>query len=193
MPFRVTVETASLRQLNRALTDIDPELRKAVGKDIKSAVRPTATRILSRIPSTAPLSGMANSGRLGYSKPRVGVYATPGGGRGSIARIAIFGSDPARRGGFKMADRAGTRGKFSGIRREHTRQTPSGIVRVRKSRSRSGRVLAERLSQKYPLSAGGKGGRFAWQNFMKERPFLINQVLRIIDRYVDTVNRKGLR
>jgi len=43
------------------------------------------------------------------------------------------------------------------------------------------------------LSAGGKGGRFAWQNFMKERPFLIEEVVDIINGYVKRFNKKGLR
>lgn len=193
MPVRVSVNTDSLRRLNKGLADIDPELRKAVGKDIKSAVRPTASRILSRIPSDAPLSGMRGGGRLAWSKPRVGVYATPGAGRGSIARIEIFGSKPDRRGGFKMADRAGTRSNFSNVRRAHMRQTSRGMVQVRESRTSSGRILAQRLQQRYPLSAGGRGGRFAWQNFMKEKPFLVDQVLEIIDGFVTKVNRRGLK
>lgn len=193
MPVRVSINTDSLRRLNKGLAEIDPDLRKAVGKNIKSAVRPTAARILSRIPSDAPVSGMRTGGRLAWSKPRVGVYATPGAGRGSIARIEIFGSKPDRRGGFKMADRAGTRSNFSGVRREHTRQTRNGLVKVRQSRTNSGQVLARVLEQRYPLSAGGKGGRFAWQNFMKEKPFLVNQVLDIINGFVNTVNRRGLK
>jgi hypothetical protein len=94
MPISVEVNRDSLRELNRQLKQIDPSLRNAVGKDIKRAVRPTAQRILRRIPTDAPLSGMVNKGRLGWSKPRVGVFATPGaGGKGSMARIEIFASN----------------------------------------------------------------------------------------------------
>lgn len=192
MPVRVSVEKPSLRRLNSALKDIDPNLRRQVGKDIKSAVRPTAQRILSRIPTNAPLSGMVNNGRLAWSKPRVGVYATPGGGKGSIARIEIYASDSKKRAGFKMADRAGTRRQFSGRNRGYVRVTNGRQVTVPPHASRAGQIMTDRLNR-YPLSAGGRGGRFGWQNFMKERPFLIRQVLGIINRYVDTVNRKGLR
>jgi len=195
MPIVVEVNRDSLRELNRQLNEIDPSLRRAVGKDIKRAVRPTAERILRRIPTEAPLSGMVNKGRLGWSKPRVGVYATPGaGGRGSIARIEIFASKPDRRGGFKMADLAGTRNKGLGVRRAHSRVLPSGrVVQVREHPTRSGDVMIARLNKRYPLSAGGKGGRFGWENFIKERGFLLDKVLDIIDDYVEIVNRKGVR
>ena len=195
MPITVQVDRDSLRELNRQLAEIDPSLRRAVGKDIKNAVRPTARKILSRIPTEAPLSGMANKGRLGWSKPRVGVYATPGpGGRGSIARIEIFASNPQRRGGFKMADLAGTKNKGLGVRRSHVRVLASGrAIQVREHRTRSGDVMIDRLNRRYELSAGGKGGRFGWQNFMKERDFLLDKVLDIIDDYVQIVNRRGVR
>lgn len=172
MPVRVSVETASLRKLSRALNDIDPDLRKQVGKDIKSAIRPTADAIRSRIPQQPPLSGMGHRGRTAWRGVNVGAYATPGGGRGSIARLEVFGRGQYR-AGLKMADLAGTRGRYvSGPR---------------------GEAFVRNLDRRYPRSMGGRGGRFAWQNFMKERPVLIKQVLKIINGYVDTVNRKGLR
>lgn len=195
MPISVEVNRDSLRELNRQLKEIDPSLQRAVAKDIKKAVRPTARNILSRIPTQPPIRGMGAGGRLGWSKPRVGVYASPSaGGKGSIARIEIFASNPERRGGFKMADLAGTKNKGLGIRRAHTRNLRSGrVVQVREHRTRSGDVMIDRLSRRYPLSAGGRGGRFGWENFMKERGFLLDKVLDIIDDYVEIVNRKGVR
>jgi len=172
MPVRVSVNTDSLRRLNRALADIDPNLRKEVGRDIKDAIRPTAARIKSRIPSQPPLSGMRHSGRTAWRGVNVSAYATPGAGGGSIARIEVFGRGQYK-AGVKIADLAGTRGRYV--------QGPRG------------RKFIDNLSRRYPLSAGGKGGRFAWANFMKERPFLIRQVLDIVNDYVNTVNRKGLR
>jgi hypothetical protein len=53
--------------------------------------------------------------------------------------------------------------------------------------------MIARLKQRYPLSAGGKGGRFGWENFINERAFLIDKVVDIVDDYVAIVNRKGVR
>jgi len=45
MPIRPTIDSSSLRILSKALGDIDPALRRQVGKDIKNALRPTAAKI----------------------------------------------------------------------------------------------------------------------------------------------------
>lgn len=198
MPIKTSIDTSDLRALSRALKQIDPALARQVGKDIKSAVRPTADRILKRIPTDLGTSGnfrgFGHSGRTAWGRPRVGVYATPGGGKGSIARIEIYGTGD-RKAAFKLADLAGTRNSGDRYRREHYRQGGAGRRggMVRGGPTRSGDVLIRKLQNKYPLSAGGRGGRFAWQNFMKERPFLIDKTVDIINDYVDTVNRKGLR
>lgn len=191
---RVEIDQDSLRLFSRALKEIDPELRKQVGKDIKSALKPVANSILSTIPTEAPLSGMArHSGRTRWSKPQAGVYATPGSGSGSIARIEIFGKGQYK-AGFKLADLAGTRNSGDKVTRAYSRTTRSGtVIAVQPHRTRSGDALISRLQQRYPLSAGGRGGRFAWQAFMEKRPELIDNVLKIINRYVDTINAKGLR
>ena len=168
MPVRVAIDTDTLRAVNKRLAEIDPDLRKQVGKDIKEAVRPTAARIKARIPQQPPLSGMRHNGRT----VNVSAYATPGGGRGSIARMEVFGRGQYR-AGLKIADLAGTRGRYV--------------------RGERGRKFIDNLDRRYPLSAGGKGGRFAWQNFMKERPFLIEEVVDIINGYVKRFNKKGLR
>jgi hypothetical protein len=172
MPVRVSIETDTLRAVNRRLKEIDPDLRKQVGKDIKEAIRPTAARIKARIPQQPPLSGMRHAGRTAWRGVNVGAYATPGGGRGSIARMEVFGRGQYR-AGLKIADLAGTRGRYV--------------------RGERGRKFIDNLDRRYPLSAGGKGGRFAWQNFMKERPFLIEEVVDIINGYVKRFNKKGLR
>jgi len=172
MPVRVEIDTSTLRAVNRRLREIDPDLRKQVGKDIKQAVAPTAAKIKSRIPQQPPLSGMGHSGRTAWRGVNVSAYATPGGGRGSVARMEVFGRGQYR-AGLKMADLAGTRGSY-----------------VKGPR---GRRFIANLDRRYPLSMGGRGGRFAWQNFMKERPFLIKEVVDIINGYVKMFNRKGLR
>ena len=192
MPVRPTIDSSSLRLLSKALADIDPALRRQVGKDIKNALRPTAARMLSDIPTTAPLSGMKSRGRLAYGKPTASVYATPGSGSGSIARIEIYARSTTLRTGFKMADLAGTKNAGERFNRGYQRGGPRPAT-VRPHPTRAGDALIANLKRRYPLSAGGKGGRFGWAQFMKNRPFLISKVLDIINDYVDTVNRKGLR
>jgi hypothetical protein len=86
--------------------------------------------------------------------------------------LEVFGRGQYR-AGVKIADLAGTRGRYV--------------------KGERGRKFIDNLSRRNPLSAGGKGGRFGWANFMKERPFLIDEVVDIIDGYVKRFNKKGLR
>jgi len=161
-----------LREFNRKLQQINPELRKQVGKDIKAALGPQVNAMKSRIPTQPPLSGMGgHRGRTAWRGVNVSAYASPGGGKGAIARIEVFGRGQGR-AIVKMADLAGTRGSYiQGVR---------------------GRKFVQNLERRYPLSASGRGGRFAWANFIKTRPILIDNVVKILNKYADTVSRSGL-
>ena len=144
---------------------------------------------MSKIPTEAPLRGFGHGGRTAWSTPAIGVYATPGGGKGSVARLEIYGKGD-RKAAFKIADLAGTRKAGKAVRREHTRGTRNGAVTVRPHPTRSGEVLIDRLQRKQPLSAGGKGGRYAWAQFLANRPVLIREVEKILDKYAEIVEKR---
>jgi hypothetical protein len=186
MPVVPTIDTSALRELNKQLLAIDPELKKQVGKDIKNALRPFASAIMSKVPTQAPVRGMIHGGRTAWSTPTIGVYATPGGGKGSIARLEIFGKGD-RKAAFKIADLAGTRNEGKGFRKEYTRVGRNGAVTVRGHSTRSGEDLTRVLQSRHPLSSGGKGGRFAWAQFIANRPILIREVEKILDVYAKIV------
>jgi hypothetical protein len=194
MPVVPTIDVSVLRDFNRKLNSIDPELRKQVGKDIKGALKPQADQMKSRIPTQAPLSGMKNKGRLAWGKPESSVYASPGSGKGSIARIEIYASSTSKRAGFKMADLAGTKNDGERYNRGYMRSGSLGRrgAIVRPHPTRAGDALIANLKRRYPLSAGGRGGRFGWANFIETRPTLIANVMKILDKYASRVSREGL-
>lgn len=172
MPVVPTIDVSKLREFNRKLQQIDPELRKQVGKDIKSAMQPQISAMKSRIPQQPPLSGMAgHGGRTAWRGVNVSGRAAPGGGRGAIALIEVFGRGQGR-AIVKMADLAGTRGSY--IRGER------------------GRKFVQNLERRYPLSASGRGGRFGWANFIRTRGVLIDNVVKVLNKYSDKVSRSGL-
>lgn len=185
MPVVPTIDTSALRELNKQLNQIDVELRKQVGKDIKTAIKPFAAAIMAKVPTAPPLTGFVHNGRTGWGGLAMGVYAAPGGGKGSIARIEIYGKGD-RKAAFKLADLAGTRNSGSGVRRAHTRNG----VSVKEGPTRSGETLIRRLQQRQPLSAGGRGGRYAWAQFIANRPVLIREVEKILDKYAKIVESK---
>lgn len=176
MPVRAVIDSSMLREAAKRVKEIDPEIRKGFIRDLKADLRPYAAQIASGIPtqSNPPLSGMdANrraTGRtdLAWGGARASVYVTPGGGRGSLARIEIYGPG-AYRGGFKMVDLAGTSNYTSTER---------------------GRIMNRQLQQRFPLSQNGKGGRFAWAGFMRHRPKFVEQVITRLDQYSQEINRR---
>jgi hypothetical protein len=176
MPVRAVIDSSALREAAKRVKEIDPDIRKGFIRDLKTDLRPYATQIAAGVPgkSDPPLSGMnalrRATGRtdLAWGGARASVYVTPGGGRGSLARIEIYGP-ASNRGGFKMVDLAGTSNYTS---------TPQG------------RIMNERLQSRFPLSQNGKGGRFAWAGFMKNRPQFVQQVITRLDQYSNEINRR---
>jgi hypothetical protein len=170
MPLRATVDSSALREAQKRVKEIDPEIRKGFIRDLKADLKPYATSIVSGVPNAGnpPLSGMATSGRLRWGGARASIHVTPGGGRGSLARIEIYGPGDSR-GGFKMADLAGT---------SNYTKTPQG------------EALVSNLQSRFALSAGGKGGRFAWAGFMRYRPQFIKRAVERLNEYGDRINRR---
>jgi hypothetical protein len=55
-----------VKGLLKDLAALEPGLKKQLVRDAKAIGKPIASVIKSQIPTTAPLSGMANNGRLGW-------------------------------------------------------------------------------------------------------------------------------
>lgn len=194
MPVAVkpVVDTADLRRAAKAVREIDPKIRTQLIRDLKAVMKPYAERILAKIPSQPPLSGMGrHQGRLRWETPTYSLHVTPGGGKGSLGRIEFFAKQPYG-AMFKLADRAGTRNRGQRIRREHTRQAGGRRVTVGAHGTTSGDVLIQKLSARYPLSAGGKGGRFVWAYAMEFRPELVDLFITQLDKYAANIERGGL-
>ena len=186
------VDTSQLREAQKLVKEIDPKIRTQLIRDLKGDLKPFANQLVSMIPTKAPLSGMANhDGRTRWEAPTSSVHITPGGGRGSLARIEVFSKQPFG-AGFKLADLAGTRNRGTRVRREYTRSINGRRVAVRSHGTTSGDVLIQRLQSRYKLSAAGKGGRFVWGNAMKMRPALVEMVIQRLDEYAQRIERGSL-
>jgi hypothetical protein len=170
MPLRAVVDSSMLREAAKRVKEIDPEIRKGFIKDLKADLKPYAAQIVAGIPGKGapPLSGMANSGRLRWGGARASIHVTPGGGRGSLARIEIYGPGDTK-GGFKMVDLAGTKNN---------------------PETNQGDAMINNLRRRFPLSQNGKGGRFAWKGFMQHRPAFVKQVIVRLDEYADRISRR---
>jgi hypothetical protein len=194
MPVAVkpVVDTADLRRAAKAVKEIDPKIRTQLIRDLKAIMKPFAEGIVAKIPSKPPLSGFGRGeGRLRWEAPTYSMHVTPGGGKGSLGRIEFFAKQPYG-AAFKLADRAGTRNRGARVRREHTRNFRGRQVTVKTHPTRSGDVMITKLSSRYALSAGGKGGRFVWKNAMEVRPQLVDLFITQLDKYAERIERGGL-
>jgi len=183
MPVYPVVDSSMLREAAKRVKEIDPQIRKDLINGLKTDLKPYAAQIASGVPANPPLSGFAHNGRTRWSKITGSAYVTPGGGRGSLARIEIYGRGEAR-AGLKYADLAGTKNNFQDGKMSNRGRSPSYMV------NGQGRALARNLQQRYPLSAGGKGGRFAWAGFMKHRPAFLDVVVKRLDEYSSKIERR---
>lgn len=186
MPVVPTIDASALKKLNAELKELDPALTRQMTKDIKTAVGPFKNAIMSDIPQEAPIRGFrGHSGRTSWGKTKIQVY---GQSRKSIARLEVW-STP-NNVAMKIIELAGTRNNFSDQRRAHARNTRFGVVQVPAHPTRSGRALVAALKRDQDLSAGGKGGRYAWAAFIKKRGVLIGEVEKILNKFADIAERK---
>jgi hypothetical protein len=182
MPLIPVIDSRKLREAAAAVKEIDPQIRKDLLNNLRADLLPYAEQIANAVPNP-PLSGFSHRGRTGWSRVKASVHVTPGGGKGSVARIEIFGT--AKRAAFKLADLVGTRNRGDRIARAYER-SPSRRSRgayIPEHSTRAGDVLIQRMTQRYPLSASGRGGRFAWSGFMKHRPRFLAAVISRLDVY----------
>lgn len=183
MPLFAVIDTSVLREASKRVKEIDPEIRKSFIKDLKTDLRPYASAIASDVPALGKpgaMRGLGHNGRIRWGKIASSVHVTPGGGRGSLARIEIFGRGEAK-AGFKMADLAGTKNDYrNGKLSKDRRYTING----------QGEGMVSRLNDFGSLSAGGKAGRFVWAGFMKHRPGFLDQAVKRLDQYADRISRR---
>ena len=152
-------EVARVRAI---LNRVDPELRKALAKDLRTDLKPIANAIQGAFPQ-APLSGLAPRWGNVSAKVTTNSMARPG------RALALF-SVRANPGGFArllaITERAGSRS--SGF-------TPQG------------RVMTRELEDRFPLD--GRGGRFVFRPFRRNLPKAVDITRQAIDRFVDKFNR----
>ena len=169
MVVRPTMRAEGVREVIAELKKVSPELVKQMRKELRSGVQPTAKAVVAAYPLAPPLSGMANDGRLRWSRVRGSVSITPGRSRkyrqtSSLVAIKVTGNPDA---GVKMAELAGSRS--------------NGF-------SAQGRNMIAVLNRRKPMQ--GRGGRFAFDTFRKNRDQVVQVADEIIRRYAAVVSRR---
>jgi hypothetical protein len=166
--LNVEIPPARLAEVRAMLSRVDPKLKSALAKDLRSGLNPHAQGIVSDFPKEAPLSGM--NARWGRVSAKVSTNSMAKPGR-ALATINVSGErDFARL--LSITERAGSRS--NGF-------TPYGKAMI--SNARGG------LQERFPLD--GKGGRFVFRAFRQRIPAMVDVALKSIDRFIDNFNRSG--
>lgn len=169
MVVRPTLRAEGVREVIAELRKVSPELVKQLRKDLRSGVAPTAKAVAAAYPKAPPLSGMDNEGRLGWGRVRGSVSITPGRSRrfrqySSLVAIKATGTPDA---GVRMAELAGSRSNGS---------------------SPQGQNMIAVLNRRHPMR--GRGGRFAFDTFRKNRDQVVRVADEVIRRYAAVVSRR---
>lgn len=201
---------SDIRNLQRALKAIDPKLRTQLLREAKEPAKPIQSAVKSAIPSTAPLSGMNNAGRLNWQQSvnakgkvirakDVSInFRTASSGKSlttTLVRVKV--ASPA----VVMADMAGKSGRFEGKGYKGTGRTREYNW---KDTTRSHRVDGQGLKKpnrvykfRTPGEAmiaglGGRGSRFVWPAAERGLPGARREVEQVIAKFIRVVNQKGL-
>ena len=181
MPAQFTVKSSDLKVLLSELRSIDPNLRKALQKEMRSDLKPFVTGLANQIPRQSPLSGFGVNAQPGtaYRWGAVGgSVVTPLGKRakkpGFYPVVSMkFRTRGSGKAGFEILELAGSvnRGKD------------------RKGMTYRGNNLVQGLKTAgYDIKAGL--GRFLIPQ-AKDDANQVNRIaVRIIEKYVALVNRR---
>jgi hypothetical protein len=172
-----------VKGLLKDLEQLQPGLRKALVKDAKDIGKPIAAVIKSQIPTTAPLSGMANSGRLGWGsgKPANSVTTKFRSGRSRYTAVTPLVSvwvnspmtaiaDIAGKGAMRKAKKVTSEYAYKGGKRRHQVTT-------------QGRIMVSRLKER-------NLNNFVYPAVEDRIEDAQTQIKLIIDKYARMVNRK---
>lgn len=165
--INTTVQVEGVKATLKALKEIDPALRRAAIKEMKSAAQPMVNEVRSRMP-LKPLDNWGEGGRLGWDvnkarrsvKLRFGGKKIRGGSGNQYPLLRLVIQSPAA----TMYDMAGKRGQG---------KTPQGQVFVR--------VLT---------ADWGRPSRLAWPAAEKHMDSVQRGVIEAIDKAAAEINRE---
>lgn len=183
------VKFYGVKETIREMRKVEPEMLKDMRKSIRQITKPGVSAIKSNSPKVAPLSGMANNGRSGYTTPKVTVQITPsarsGFGKTTANLVAITATGSGKQYGFDIADmagRAGNAGKYPMTRRFVDPRT--GEI-VRRRVNGQGANIIRVLNSRY-----GPASRFVYKNLEDKLPAIRREVANIIDRTMMDFTRR---
>jgi len=187
------VDRSSLNYAIRELKTIDPKSVSLLRVKLRAGLAPVVAKIQADVPKEAPLSGMNSRGGTKWkhiNKPKV--EFTPGFSKkrtNSLLRITVTGGK--NKLGFDYAELAGIR-RLPGatVSKPYTRRVKGG-GRSREMTHRvtgQGDAFIRGLNADKPIR--GKAGRYAYDSFLSQKPFIVETSRKIINDLMASYNNK---
>ena len=169
-------QVVGLKESLRDLNKLDKELSKEIRKDIRKVVQPLADQITAVVPASAPLSGMAHSGRTGWNNRKRVV-------------VKLDTRKPRR-----YVDRPGR--TLTNVVRITTKDAPTAIVdmagKAGGSQSRRSAALQRPNFSRALTARLGDPSRFMWRTAENQIDNLVKDMKPIIER-VERIMNKDLQ
>lgn len=190
------VEVTGIKEAIRDMGKIDKDAVKALRKEMRTAIMPTAKQIASKVPTDAPLSGFSHNGRTRWTGAIASVSFAPARIRRDAKQVPIVSIVLKGKGqgvGFDIAEKAGSRDfQFTRPRsKEFTRRGSSRAIRTRQAGQ--GRAMVREMQTRNRAPWKFKAGRFGYGYFLAEKKSLQKIAGRILDNAAKEFSKKIAR
>lgn len=183
------VKFYGVKETIKLMRKVEPEMLKDMRKGIRQITQPAVSAIKSNSPKVAPLSGMANNGRTGYTKPKVTIQVTPSArssfGRSTANLASISATGSGKQYGFDIADMAGKANNPGLYRQTRKFVDPRTGDIVRRKINGQGVNLIQKLN-----SRGGPASRYVYRSIEDKLPAIRREVANVIERTMDDFTRR---
>jgi hypothetical protein len=198
------IKVQGVRETLQLLDAVQPGSLKALRKDIVRLTEPAVSAIRSRIPASAPLSGMNHYGRTRYAGAKVkasldlrnSIYGN------NISLVKIEVASPGLAVGLEIADMAGRKRMQHGPRLPYEykgRGRIGGSGRQNPTRSRSVVRRGNSAPFSYRITGQGKGmmdnlggvpSRYVYPALAGKVDGLAAAMLKTVESYTERINQK---
>jgi len=198
------IKVQGVRETLQLLDAVQPGSLTALRKDIVRLTEPAVSAIRSRIPATAPLSGMNHYGRTRYAgakvKATLDLRNSKYGNNISLVRIEV--ASPGLAVGLEIADMAGRRQMQHGPRLPYEYKgigRRGGSGRQNPTRSRSVVRRGNSAPFSYRITGQGKGmmdnlggvpSRYVYPALAGKVEGLASAMLKTVESYTAKINQK---
>jgi hypothetical protein len=170
-----------MAQTRKLMRELEPELLKAMDKEIKSALEPIVARARTLIPSSPPLSGWNKTIHNPNSRRSYSIY-----GRRTSARKLEWDADQARRDITIRRGGRRARGKTTSAAWQIRSNNPAAAAFELMGRGKSKVAMVRNVENRYPGT-----GRVLYRAFdTAGGPQIANRVVGIIKKFEQDFNRR---